>query len=82
LQYLDLSISFYLFVEMEPSKKHALELALRYFYIPDHVHLSLNDRLRFNWLMQQPLATSWQFLTLEEFRPRESRGWICTSKPV
>ncbi|EFX74414.1 hypothetical protein DAPPUDRAFT_108947 [Daphnia pulex] len=55
---------------MEPSQKYALELALRYFYIPDDVHLTVTDRLRFDWLLQQPLA-SWQFLTLQEFRSRE-----------
>jgi hypothetical protein len=71
---------------MEPSQKHALELALRYFYIPDDVHLTVTDRLRFDWLLQQPLA-SWQFLTLQEFRSREFvppksqhvRAYICVS---
>ncbi|EFX62879.1 hypothetical protein DAPPUDRAFT_119762 [Daphnia pulex] len=52
---------------MEPSQQHALELALRYFYIPDDVHLSVSDCLRFDWFLQQPLA-SWQFLMLQEFR--------------
>jgi hypothetical protein len=55
---------------MESSQQHALELALKFFYIPDDIHLSLNDRLRFNWLLQQPLG-SWQFLVLTEYRPRE-----------
>jgi hypothetical protein len=59
-----------LLVEMEPSQKHTLELVLRYFYIPYDVHLTVTDRLRFDWLLQQPLA-SWQFLTLQEFRSRD-----------
>ena len=62
--------SLILLVEMEPSQKHALELALRYFYIPDDVHFTVTDRLCFDWLLQQPLA-SWQFLTLQEFRSRD-----------